>query len=61
MAIKFKLKTAAKAFVKFNKDLGYDIDKDKRISFISISYAKAVNIAKATITDQDPIKSMDSV
>jgi group II intron reverse transcriptase/maturase len=61
LARKFKLKTAAKAFEKFNKDLGFDIDKDKRISFIGISYAKAVNIAKATTMDQDPIKSIDTV
>lgn len=61
LAIKFKLKTASKAFEKFNKDLGYDVDKNKRISFISISYAKAVNIAKAVTSNQDPIKNIESV
>lgn len=37
LARKFKLKTVAKAFEKFNKDLGCNIGKDTRISFISIS------------------------
>lgn len=61
LARKFKLKTTAKVFEKFNKDLGYNAGEDKRISFISISYAKAVNIAKAVKPNLDPIKSIESV
>jgi len=61
LARKFKLKTLAKVFGKFRKDLGYDIDKDKRISFIDISYVKATNIAKAESINKDPLKSIEKV
>lgn len=60
LALKFKLKTMAKVFEKFNKDLGYNVG-DNRISFIDISYAKATNIAKATKTNQDPMKNIETV
>jgi group II intron reverse transcriptase/maturase len=56
LARKFKLTTLAKVFEKFNRDLGYNADKDKRISFINISYSKATNVAKAVNTNQDPLK-----
>jgi hypothetical protein len=61
LARKFKLKTAAKAFAKFKKDLGYDVNKDKRISFIDTAYAKATNIAKAVGVNQDPLKNIEVV
>lgn len=38
----------AKVFGKFGKDLGYDVDKDNRISFIDTRYTKAINIAKGS-------------
>lgn len=61
LARKFKLKTTAKAFEKFKKDLGYDISEEKRISFIDISYTKAKNIAKAVQGEQEPLKSLEKV
>lgn len=61
LARKFKLKTVAKAFEKFSKDLGCNIGKDTRVSFISIAYAKAINIAKAAAPSQDPIKNIESI
>lgn len=61
LARKFKLKTAAKAFEKFNKDLGYNVDKDKRISFIDIRYAKGLNIANAASINQHPLNKIEKV
>jgi hypothetical protein len=61
LARKFKLKTLASVFSKFGKDLGYNVDKDKRISFISTKYTRATHIAKAVNTSQDPLKSIDKV
>jgi hypothetical protein len=51
----------AKVFEKFNRDLGYNVDKDKRISFINISYSKATNVAKTVNTNQDPLKNIETV
>jgi hypothetical protein len=61
LARKFKLKTMAKVFRKFNRDLGYDIDENKRVSFLDISYTRAINIAKAVKIVQDPLKDIEKV
>ena len=61
LARKFKLKTLAKTFKKFGKDLGYDVNKDTRISFIDIKYTKAINIAKTANVPQDPLKNIEKV
>lgn len=61
LARKFKLKTMAKGFEKFNRDLGCSIGKDARVSFINIAYTKAVNIAKVVAPSQDPIKNIESI
>ena len=51
----------AKVFGKFGKDLGYDVNKDNRISFISTAYSKAINIAKAVTVNQDPLQNIEKV
>jgi hypothetical protein len=51
----------AKVFGKFGKDLGYDVNKDNRISFIDITYTKAINIAKAVIVNQDPLQNIEKI
>lgn len=51
----------AKVFGKFGKDLGYDVNKDNRISFIDTRYTKATNIAKAVVVNQDPLQSIEKV
>jgi hypothetical protein len=61
LARKFKLKTLAKTFEKFGKDLGYNVDKERRISFINISYTRATNIAKVVGIRLDPLKSIEKV
>lgn len=61
LARKFKLKTTAKAFEKFKKDLGYYVDENKRISFMDISYTRAKSIAKAVQIDQEPLKNIEKV
>ena len=61
MARKFKLKTVALAFTKYGKDLGYQINKDKRVSFISIVYAKATAMTQTMEITKDPLKSLEKV
>lgn len=61
LARKFKLKTLAKVFEKFGKDLGYKVNADTRISFIEIRYTRASNIAKVVNIRQNPLKSIDKV
>lgn len=51
----------AKVFGKLGKDLGYDVSKDNRISFINIAYTKAINIAKAVTVNQDPFQNIEKV
>ena len=58
LAKKFKLKTLAKTFRKFGKDLGYNVDRERRVSFIDISYTRATNIAKVGGIRLDPLKSI---
>lgn len=58
---KFKIKTLANVFRKFNKDLGYDVNENKRVSFLDISYTKAINIARAIKVVQDPLKDIEKV
>lgn len=55
------MKTLAKVFGKFGKDLGYDVNKDNRISFINITYTRAINIAKAVTIKQDPFQNTEKV
>lgn len=59
LARKYKLRTIAKAFGKFGKDLGYTTEKEIRTSFISIAYTKAANIGKAVKVLQDPLKDIE--
>ncbi len=61
LARKFKLKTLAKAFQMFGKDLGYDVETGKRISFVDISYTAAKNIAKVVTISTDPLKNIEVV
>jgi len=61
LAKKFRLKTIAKVFRKFGKDLGYDVNKETRLSFADIAYTKATNIAKPGNTTQDPLKNIEKV
>lgn len=61
LAKKFKLKTLAKTFNKFGKDLGYDVNKSNRISFNSIKYTRAINIAKIYQVNQDPLQNIEKV
>jgi len=61
LARKFKLKTLAKTFRKFNKDLGYNTDKEERITFLDIAYTKATNIAKAVKVNHEPLKNIERV
>ena len=55
------MRSLAKVFKKFNKDLGYDIDENKRLSFLDIKYTKAINIAKAVKVVQHPLKDIEKV
>src|SRR6186713_51061 len=61
LAKKFRLKTIAKVFRRFGKDLGYDVNKETRLSFADIAYTKATNIAKPGNTTQDPLKNIEKV
>lgn len=61
LAKKFKLKTLAKVFNKFGKDLGYEINPKNRITFIDIKYTKAINIAKSTKVNVDPLQNIEKV
>lgn len=51
----------AKVFQLFGKDLGYNVDKETRVSFIDIAYTKATNIAKAGSSTSHPLKRMEKV
>lgn len=58
LARKFKLRTLAKTFEKFGKDLGYTTEKGVRVTFIDIAYTKAAaNIGKA-VNIQDPLRKV---
>lgn len=61
MTRKFKLKTLAKTFEEFGRDLGYNVNEGKRISFIDISYTRTMNIAKVIDMKSDPLKSIEKV
>ena len=59
LARKFKYKSMRQVFKKFHKDLGVDISKDKRISFVDIAYKSAINISKAINITQEPLKNLE--
>lgn len=56
LARKFKLRTVAKAFEKFGKDLEHTSEKEIRTLFINIAYTKAANIGKAVKVPLRPPK-----
>ena len=61
MARKFKLRTVAMVFTKFGEDLGYQVNKDRRVSFISIEYVKAAVMTQIIESTKDPLKSLEKV
>jgi hypothetical protein len=61
LARKYKLRTMRKVFKKFGKDLGVNIGKDRRISFIDISYNPAINIARSVGATQEPLKNLNKI
>ena len=66
LARKFKMKTLAKVFHKFGKDLGCDIElksgESKRVSiFKPIDFTKKSIIATGTIGSKDPFAEIDKV
>ena len=61
LAKKLKLRTLAAVFRKFGRDLGVNVNEDKRISFIDIKYRTAINIAKTVNITQDPLKNLEKV
>lgn len=61
LARKFKLDTLSKVFAKFGKDLGVQIDNDRRIALVDITYKRAINISKIVEINQEPLKGIESV
>lgn len=61
LARKFKLNSLSKIFAKFGKDLGAQIDNEKKIALVDISYQSAVNISKIVEINQEPLKGIETV
>ena len=61
LARKYKLKTTAKIFQRFGKDLGIQVTPDKRISFKGTGYKRATSISTVGAVTREPLMSLEKV